>query len=501
MASIDSLTERYLAPLTTAPPIDAGRSEWTPLIDGCEYLPALAESIAGTGGGDHLFVLGLQLDPDVDLRGRDPSAPDWEPIRLTLAAAAARGVDVRVILAGSVFTGGMPFRVGPFVGNVETARDLRTTSAPGRDGEPPPLADRVLLDWSGHRLGSNHQKAVVVTRGDELEAYVGGMDIAAGRWDGPPHESMRRGDAAWGWHDAAQRLRGPAAERVWEVARDRWREAASLPARPAWYREAGFGRLNPERVPPDPGPPPDTAELGPFDQRIQILRSYGPWKQHPPPPAPRRGWTHLPEGGVHEVFEALAHAIDAARHYVYIEDQYFREYPGGDSRFELYGRLRDAAARGVKVLLLGGGVRRPDDVRGGLANRELPPDIRRKVVESLPPEGRANVAFFRVENLTVHSKVVLVDDRFACIGSANIFSRSMAGTDHELSVAVIGGGTEIRDLRVRLWADHMRIPTTDVDEGGRLNDLDAALARWRPEWAPGGVDAPPVTHPLVLVGP
>jgi phosphatidylserine/phosphatidylglycerophosphate/cardiolipin synthase-like enzyme len=497
---LDDITRRYLARLPTAPPPDLGGSEWTPLIDGSEYFPALAEAIDDTEPGDCLFVLGLQLDPDVDLRGHSRESAEWSPIGMVLAKAAGRGVDVRIILAGSVFTGGMPFRVGPFVGNVAAARELRSIRTPEDDGAPP-LQHRVLLDWSGHRLGSNHQKAIVITRRGTLEAYVGGIDVAAGRGDGPPHVQMRRGDTPWGWHDAAQRLRGPVAQGVWEVARERWREAASLPARPAWYRGAGIGRLNPMPVPPDPGPAPDVPGAGERDQAIQILRSYGRWKQHPPPPAPRRPWAHIPAEGVQEVFHALAHAIDAARDYVYVEDQYFREYPGGDQRFELYGHLRDAAARGVRLLLIGSGVRRPDDVRGGLANRELPPDIRRKVVDPLPEATRTNVAFFRVEGVTVHAKVVLVDDRFACIGSANIFSRSMVGTDHELSVAVVDGGTAVRDLRVRLWADHMRIPDSDHTDRAQIVDLASGLGAWRAAWAQPGAEIAPVGPPLVLVGP
>ena len=83
----------------------------------------------------------------------------------------------------------------------------------------------------------------------------------------------------------------------------------------------------------------------------------------------------------------------------------------------------------------------------------------------------------------MHSKIVLVDDRFACLGSANLFSRSMAGTDHELSVAVVDTGDAVRDLRVRLWSDHLRLDQKHPAVAADLGDLGVALGAWRPSWA------------------
>jgi hypothetical protein len=70
----------------------------------------------------------------------------------------------------------------------------------------------------------------------------------------------------------------------------------------------------------------------------------------------------------------------------------------------------------------------------------------------------------------VHSKVLLVDDTLAFIGSSNINDRSMlAETDSEIAVAVCGGelvstymnGREflvskfVHSLRMRLWQEHL----------------------------------------------
>jgi phosphatidylserine/phosphatidylglycerophosphate/cardiolipin synthase-like enzyme len=193
---------------------------------------------------------------------------------------------------------------------------------------------------------------------------------------------------------------------------------------------------------------------------------------------------------VQEIFGVLTAAIASARRYVYLEDQYLSESVGGDPRFELWPHLRAAAGRGVKVVLLGSGVRDPEDPGIYLRpiNRTLNRDLRRKLVDPLPAAQRRNVAVYRLEHATVHAKLTLVDDAFVNIGSANVFARSMTGTDSEISAAAETTTPLARDLRVRVWAEHLRTPLTDGVRAA-LEDVDLALAIWRPDWRPA--TAPP----------
>ncbi|MEU8665104.1 phospholipase D-like domain-containing protein [Actinoplanes philippinensis] len=181
----------------------------------------------------------------------------------------------------------------------------------------------------------------------------------------------------------------------------------------------------------------------------------------------------------------MATAIGAAERYIYLEDQYFHEAPGGDPRFQLYGALRSAACRGVKVILVGSGRKDPADGGDSTVPPVITHDLRRRVLDRLPAAARRNVVMYRIDNLTVHTKLMLVDDVFASIGSANFFSRSMAGTDSEITSTFVTTGDLVRDLRVRLWAEHLR---THVDEqlAPALADLDIALGIWRREWLPPG---------------
>jgi phosphatidylserine/phosphatidylglycerophosphate/cardiolipin synthase-like enzyme len=187
---------------------------------------------------------------------------------------------------------------------------------------------------------------------------------------------------------------------------------------------------------------------------------------------------------VAEVFETLTSALQAAQRYVYIEDQYLGEQAGGHSDYELYPFLLDAAARGVKLIFIGSGVRDSDDPGIHLRpiNRSINRDLQQKVIDRLPPEHRDNVTVHRVARVTVHAKIVLIDDEFACIGSANMFSRSMSGTDRELSTAIMTTTSLVRDLRVRLWAEHLRTPVPETLRPA-LENLDISLGIWRTSWS------------------
>jgi phosphatidylserine/phosphatidylglycerophosphate/cardiolipin synthase-like enzyme len=219
---------------------------------------------------------------------------------------------------------------------------------------------------------------------------------------------------------------------------------------------------------------------------VRVLRSVPARKFESLLPGRSVPWTAAMQGR-HEVFETVTSALAAARRYIYIEDQYLGEEVGGRRAFELYPSLRAAIRRGVHVVLLGSGIRDPDDpgLRLRPINRRLNRDLRHKVLDRLTEDQRHNLVVSRVEHATVHAKIVLVDDVFACIGSANMFSRSMAGIDREMSAAVQTSSTLVRDLRVRLWAEHVRTPMTQELQQ-LLAELDVALGIWDPRWASPG---------------
>jgi phosphatidylserine/phosphatidylglycerophosphate/cardiolipin synthase-like enzyme len=484
-SSLDRLVKRYLS---SAAPVHRENSAIELVLDGNDWMRRAFELFSSLGPGDAAYICGLQFNPDMDLTGREAGQPDYQPLGELLACLAAAGVDVRVVLAGAVLSATIARPViGPFHANVRSAQRLQRWRPKTRPSGPPPLRGRVLLDWSGAGLGSNHQKITIVRRGSELTALVGGIDYDTSRLDAAPHDHLAVRGGRWGWHDTGAVVRGPAAVDVWDVFRMRWIGASSLPRRRYLSVRWRFPAINPYIInAPVAGAPPQPAQPAP-GVAVQVLRSVGPWYIDSLVPWVRRHYTSGPPDGVHEVYLTLVQAIGAARRFVYIEDQYFSEYPGGDHRFELYANLRAAAARGVKVIMLGSGTRDPAEA-APIINRTLNPDLQRKVIEPLPQEMRRNVGLWRVESLTVHSKLVIVDDVFLSVGSANFFSRSMAGVDTELNAATVTTGPGVRDVRVALWAEHLRTPLGD-ELRTCLEDVDLALGIFRAEWLPAHAPA------------
>ncbi|MEV6345605.1 phospholipase D-like domain-containing protein [Actinoplanes sp. NPDC051851] len=466
-------------------------SHWEPIVDGVAYFRELAGLLDRVGRGDAVYIAGFQADPRMDLTGREPGDPEHRPFTDILAEKAVDGADVRVVLSAAEFSGGVPWLpFGPFRANVAAARVMRAWLPTTRDAGQAPLRDRILLDWSGPAIGSNHQKMVIFTIDGTVTAFAGGIDLSPNRWDTAPHNRLRLGPHRWGWHDAAARLHGPAAGRVWQTFRMRWENAAQLPPRriarhlprnPVTLLREGLTTVNPPDTPVEVPPIPSQAARPGTGVAVRVLRSYRPWSVR------RKGWwwdrsARLRRPAAHEVYNTLTAGIRAARRYIYVEDQYFYESLGGDRHYELYGDLRAAAARGVKVILVGSGRRDPADGGDSTVAPVLTGDLRRHVIDPLPARDRLNVVMYRIRDMTVHSKLMLIDDVFASIGSANFFSRSMVGTDSELTCAIVTAGDAVTNLRVTLWAEHLRTPVTD-ELRPHLTDLDTALGIWHDGWS------------------
>jgi phosphatidylserine/phosphatidylglycerophosphate/cardiolipin synthase-like enzyme len=330
---LDELIGRYLSP---AVPVHRENSTVEVIVDGRGWMLRMRELIGSAGPGDAVYICGLQLDQDMDLTGRKPGEPGYEPLGELLAGLAVRGVDVRVVLAGAVVASSLVhLQIGPFRRNVRTAYRLRHWRPVHAPTGPPPLRGRVLLDWSGSGIGTNHQKITVVRRGSEVTAALGGIDYVASRIDEFPHRRLSVRGGRWGWHDAGAIVRGPAAADVWRVFRMRWINGGSLPRRRFMWAPRRFPVLNPSVIESEiPAAAPQPVQPAP-GVAAQILRSVGPWYVDSLVPWGRRHYTSVPPEGVQEVYLTLVQAIGAARRYVYIEDQYFQEYPGGDDRYGL----------------------------------------------------------------------------------------------------------------------------------------------------------------------
>jgi phospholipase D1/2 len=160
-------------------------NECTPFINGRDYMKAVAAAIRGAQ--KFIMITGWQLDYDVELDNRgEPGHPG----RLSelLADAVQRGVHVRVMLYDSISYAldthddvsqeNLDALVAAKGGSIQVMVQNPNT---GRSS----AASQVVKAVTGAPKNTNvffshHQKSVVI---DGSAAFVGGLDLAYGRWD------------------------------------------------------------------------------------------------------------------------------------------------------------------------------------------------------------------------------------------------------------------------------------------------------------------------------
>jgi phospholipase D1/2 len=403
------------------------------LIDGAAYFAAVAEAFERAQ--ESILILGWDFDSRVRLRpdAKDPTAAARD-LKSFLNSLVERRPELKIHIL------------------IWSAPALYTL-----DREPVPTFHPRIYFYldANHPLGASlHSKIVVV---DDAIAFVGGLDLAKGRWDTPKHppEEPRRADFNGAplppHHDAQIAVDGKAAAALADLVRDRW------------LRVTGE-RL---RVPANENDPwPSSLEPDVTDLDIAIARTepgYGESKE------------------IREIEALLKDAIAAARHSIYFENQYLSSAAVGDA---LVNRLREPD--GPEVVL----VISPNSE--GWLEAAIMDVLRARLIKRLREADRHNrfrVYCPRFQDkddccMSVHSKLLVVDDRLVRIGSANLANRSM-GLDTECDVAFESGGRKdveerIARFRNALLTEHLDVSverlTAAVTETG---SLIAAIDRLR----------------------
>ncbi len=322
---------------------------------------------------------------------------------------------------------------------------------------PPPYA----TGWKRHRRlqiafdgdhpvgGSQHQKIVVV---DDKVAFVGGLDLTSARWDtnahaaGDPRRQRTSGGEYPPFHDVQMMVDGETAAAIGELARARWQHATGR-------------RVAPARVQADPWPLAVAPDLA--NALVGIARTQ-------------------PEYGgnvqVQEVRQLYIDAIAAARSTIYIENQYLTAPAIVQA---LAARLADAEGPEIVILSrLHGGGWLEESTMTAQRVRAI------RVLHEADVQGRLRVLYPHADGLgdeciDLHSKLMIVDDRLARIGSANLNNRSM-GYDTECDLAVEATepriGAQLLALRHRLVAEHLGVSADEVAKAcARTGSLIAAI--------------------------
>lgn len=393
---------------------------------------------------------------------------------------------------------------------------------------------------------AHHEKICIV---DHDVAFLGGIDLCFGRWDNPQHPladdrptGMEDGDSPrdadntqlfpgkdysnprvldffklnepyeemydrskvprMPWHDVAMQVVGQPARDLTRHFVQRWNYLR---------RERKPTRPTPFLLPPPDANPSDLEALGLSGTcEVQMLRSAGDWS------------LGLREGTEHSIQSAYVRLIEESDHFVYMENQFFITSTEtlntrvvnhiGDA---LVNRIIKAhendeewqcciliplmpgfqntvdQAEGSSVRLImqfqyRSICRGPNSIFGRLREAGIEPDeyIRFFSLRQWDHIGSNN--HLVTEQLYIHAKTIIVDDRVALIGSANINERSMLGNrDSEVAAVVrdtdmiwstMAGepyrvGRFAHTLRMRLMREHLGLDVDEITEQERLEAL------------------------------
>ena len=381
------------------------------LIDGANAFPQVAAAMAQAEHFVH--VTGWHLEPSFETdRTRAGTAIG------TLLAELAERIDVRVLVwAGSPVPIFHPTRSEVAAGLANLTRNTRIQA----HGDP-----------REHPVHCHHEKTIVI---DGEVAFVGGIDLTdsdGDRYDVQAHTARRR----IGWHDVATRLRGPAVADVNNHFRMRWRE------------------LTGEEIPATPPPAPAG------ETTVQVVRTV---EEHM--------YDAVPHGDF-RILESYLRALRSAQEFIYIESQFLW---AAEVVSILADKLRNPPTPQFRVVILlpAKANNGQEDTRGQVgvlidaadgSDRVLVATIR-----ALTPSGA------RADPIYVHAKVLVVDDRWLIIGSANINEHSLF---NDTEMCVVTDDAELaRETRVRLWAEHLEMDEAEVREATPVALFDE---RWRP---------------------
>jgi len=304
-----------------------------------------------------------------------------------------------------------------------------------------------------HPIESLHQKIAVV---DGTHAFVGGIDMLIelngdfDRWDTHSHHytsPMRTNEVdrtPHNWHDAHAIIEGPAVGDVELNFRQRWNDVVQ--------RHDWDNRL---LVPAHPLPPPLENNL-----LTQVARTI-----------PEHTYSFGPQKGIQGIAQLYANALSNVQHFVYVENQYFwtHAFYGVDLPFlgtdspEMEQNLRElvvALQRGATFVIV-----LPDHPNVGRAFTDAGLARLREVAPEAASQGRIQAFCLAASSegegeagyrpIYVHAKVMIVDDLWTTVGSANLNNRGMRD-DTEMNVATLNAELA-RGLRMLLWAEHLEL--------------------------------------------
>jgi phospholipase D1/2 len=406
----------------------AGRIAY--LIDGAAYFEALVDTVKKAR--KTLYIAAWDIDSRTELLRRPPIENESVRLGEFLNATVRQAPDLQVYIL---------------------AWDFPMLYIREREWLP-----IINLSWKTHHRihfqlddqhpigGSQHQKMVVI---DNAMAFCGGIDLTSNRWDTPQHrldDPRRRnpdGKLYPPFHDIQMVMDGEAAAALGDLFRDRWKWATGKDLKPVdSHNDAWPSDLKPCIT----------------DSAVGIVRTLPAFKSRPE---------------VRETEQLYCDAIEAAKDSIYIENQYLSSV--AVARALQKSLQRDKGPEIVLVL--------PRESSGWL-ERSTMDTIRARILTRLnqaDANHRLRVFYPALadgkNSAYVHAKTMVIDDRLALVGSANLSNRSM-GLDSECSLAVEAEANAdvaeaVTAFRNTLLAEHLGCSSADVRQ--RITDTRSLI--------------------------
>lgn len=410
---------RSAAPARPAPILRPGRNVWRVerstraafLVDSQCYFRWLEQALRLARRS--IWILAWDFNGKIRLR------PDSEDCQETLGELLRSlverrpGLEVRILV----------WSIGP----IYSGRSIRLFRN-SEWAEHPRI--HIRYDPKHPLRGSHHQKVVCI---DDSVAFAGGIDLTAKRWDTCEHlpdlaARIAPDDLPYTpVHDVQMAVEGDAARALGDLCRARWRVATGeeIPATPRSYKRWPAG-LKPD--------------LEGTDVAIARTQSWVSGRRE------RR-----------EAFELNRDALMSARRHIYIETQYFASPAVAEV---LERRLQEPNGPDVVILVT-------NSARGWLEGLIMGGNRDRLIrrLKRADRYGRLRVMYAAIPyedgsecEILIHSKVLIIDDTFARIGSSNLNNRS-EGLDTECDLAIeVHTEAErraIASLRDRLVGEHV----------------------------------------------
>ncbi|KAA5607334.1 hypothetical protein F1188_00770 [Roseospira marina] len=361
------------------------------LVDGAAYFAALRQVLIAAR--EQVLISAWDISSTIPLV--DPEAPppdDGWPVRLAELLRAL--TEARPALHVRVLLWDFP---------VLYASDRELLPAWRQNWNPNPRMT-LRLDGTGPVEGAHHEKVVVI---DDRLAFMGGLDLAPARWDTSSHymdDTRRRlptsGEPYPAFHDMQAMMEGPVAGELGAMLRARWARVTgeAEPPKPTPFLPSAW----PEGWAPD------------IDALPLALARTAPGDEMTAP--------------VSEIAALIEADIRAARHWIYMEDQYLTSRLVADLLAE---RLAEPDGPEVVAVI-------PRIWDGWLETATMGVGRERllRVLKNADHYGRLRVVTPVLEGrgpgkLKIHTKLMIVDDIALRHGSANLNNRSM-GLDTEL---------------------------------------------------------------------